>query len=133
MVFHLMVAKASLSNNGDQKIFNASALWTKKLKKKGRTISLTLGQKFDEDDANGFLNSENSFYNTLGLLDSIRFIDQYKTNKTRNSGFNSNLAYTEPLSKTFSVILNYGLNLGNSIAERESFNKSVTGKYDVFR
>ncbi len=124
-------SKRSLSNNGDQKVFNASALWTKKLKKKGRTISLTLGQKFDEDDANGFLNSENSFYNTLGILDSTRIIDQYKTNRTRNSGFNSNLAYTEPLSKTFSVILNYGLNLGNSIAERESFNKSVTGKYDI--
>ncbi|OYX95380.1 MAG: TonB-dependent receptor, partial [Sphingobacteriia bacterium 35-40-5] len=105
-------SKRSLSNNGDQKIFNASALWTKKLKKKGRTLSLTLGQQFDEDDASGFLNSENSFYNTLGILDSIRLIDQYKTNLVRSSGFNSNLAYTEPLSKSFSVILNYGLNLG---------------------
>ncbi|WP_276364443.1 TonB-dependent receptor [Daejeonella sp. H1SJ63] len=124
-------SRRNLSNNGDQKIFNASALWTKKLKKKGRTISLTLGQKFDEDDASGFLNSENSFYNTQGMLDSIRLIDQYKTNLTRSSGFNSNLAYTEPLSKTFSVILNYGLNLGKSIAERESFNKSGTGRYDL--
>ncbi|HQS51599.1 MAG TPA: outer membrane beta-barrel protein, partial [Daejeonella sp.] len=124
-------SKRSLSNNGDQKIFNASALWTKKLKKKGRTLSLTLGQQFDEDDASGFLNSENSFYNTLGILDSIRLIDQYKTNLVRSSGFNSNLAYTEPLSKSFSVILNYGLNLGSSIAERESFNKSGTGKYDI--
>lgn len=124
-------SKRALSNNGDQKIFNASALWTKKLKKKGRTLSLTLGHQFDEDDANGFLNSENSFYNTLGIVDSIRFIDQYKTNLTKSSGFNSNLAYTEPLSKTFSVILNYGLNLGTSIAERESYNKSGTGKYDL--
>ncbi len=124
-------SKRSLSNKGDQKIFNASALWTKKLKKKGRTLSLTLGQKFDEDDASGFLNSENSFYNSLGTLDSTHIIDQYKTNRVSSSGFNSNLAYTEPLSKTFSVILNYGLNLGNSIAERESYNKSVSGKYDL--
>lgn len=124
-------SKRSLSNDGKQKNFNASALWTKKLKKKGRTLSLTLAHQFGEDDANGFLNSENSFYNTLGVLDSIRLIDQYKTNLTKNSGFNSNLAYTEPLSKTFSVILNYGLNLGSSVAERESYNKSGTGKYDL--
>lgn len=124
-------SKRTLSNNGDQKIFNTSLLWTKKLKKKGRTLSLTLGQRFDEDDASGFLNSENSFYSTLGTLDSINLVDQYKTNLTRNSGFNSNLTYTEPFTKTFSVILNYGLNLGNSIAERESFNKSGTGRYDL--
>ncbi|MDP3467093.1 MAG: TonB-dependent receptor [Daejeonella sp.] len=122
----------NLSNNGDQKTFNASALWTKKLKKKGRTLSLTLAHQFDEDDATGFLNSENSFYNNQGVIDSIRIIDQYKTNLIRSSGLNSNLAYTEPLSKTFSVILNYGLNLSNSIAERESYNKSGTGKYDLF-
>jgi hypothetical protein len=120
-----------LSNDADQKLFNTSALWTKKLKKKGRTLSLTLGQKYDDDDAAGFLNSENSFFNTLGILDSIQLIDQYKTNFSRNSGFNSNLAYTEPLSKSLSVILNYGMNLNNSIAERKSFNKASTGKYDI--
>ena len=120
-----------LSNDADQKLFNTSALWTKKLKKKGRTLSLTLGQRYDDDDAAGFLNSENSFFNTQGVLDSIQLIDQYKTNLSRNSGFNSNLSYTEPLTKVLSVILNYGLNLNNSTAERKSFNKSATGNYDV--
>lgn len=124
-------SQRSLSNKGDQKLFNASALWTKKLKKKGRTLSLTLGHQFNDDDATGFLNSENSFYNTQGIIDSIRLIDQFKTNKIKNSVLNSNLAYTEPLSKIFSVTLNYGLNLGNNISERESFNKSGTGRYDL--
>ena len=124
-------SKRLLTNEGDEKLFNASALWTKKLKKKGRTLSLTLGQQFSDDDTQGFLNSENSFYNIQGILDSIRLIDQYKTNLTRTSGFNSNLAYTEPLSKTFSVILNYGLNLTNSSADRSSFNQSANRTYDV--
>lgn len=122
----------NLSNKGDQKTFNASALWTKKLKKKGRTLSLTLAHQFDEDDATGFLNSENSFFNSLGVIDSIQIVDQFKTNLIKSSGLNSNLAYTEPLSKTLSITLNYGLNLSNSIAERESYNKSGTGKYDLF-
>lgn len=124
-------SQRSLNNKGNQKLFNASALWTKKLKKKGRTLSLTLGHQFNDDDATGFLNSENSFYNTQGIIDSIRLIDQFKTNKIKNSVLNSNLAYTEPLSKIFSVTLNYGLNLGNNISERESFNKSGTGRYDL--
>lgn len=121
----------SLTNDADERLFNTTALWTKKLKKKGRTISLSLGQQFNEEDASGYLNAENSYFNTQGMLDSIQLIDQYKTNLTRSSGLNSNLAYTEPLSKTFSVILNYGLNLNKSTAERQSFNQSIPGKYDV--
>lgn len=124
-------SKRLLTNDGDQKLFNATALFTKKLKKKGRTLSLTLGQRFNDDETQGYLNSDNSFFNTLGAIDSIQQIDQYKTNFSVSSGFNSNLAYSEPLSKAFSLILNYGLNLTQSHSDRKSFNQSATGKYDV--
>lgn len=120
-----------LSNDGDQTLFNATALLTKKLKKTGRTLSLTLGQRYNRDEASGYLNSENSFYNTTGSLDSIQQIDQYKTNLSRNSGFNSNLAYTEPLSKTFSLILNYGFYYVSSNSDRRSFNQSPAGQYNI--
>lgn len=124
-------SKRSLTNDGDERLFNSSILWTKKLKKKGRTLSLTLGQRFSEEDMQGYLNSNNSFYNIQGVLDSLQVIDQYKTNLSRSSVFNSNIAFTEPFSKTFSVILNYGFNLNNSSAERNSFNKSGRGQYDI--
>ncbi len=121
----------SVSTAGDQRLFNSSLLWNKKLKKKGRTVSLSLGQRYSNEDNDGYLNSANRFYNTTGALDSIQNIDQYKTNLTSMSGFNSNLAYTEPLSKTLSVIVNYGLNYSESNSDRKSFNKSVTGNYDI--
>ncbi len=121
----------SVTTDGNQRMFNSSILLNKKLKKKGRTLSLTLGQRYNDDDSDGYLSSSNSFYNTAGLLDSIQNVDQYKVNQTTASGFNSNLAYTEPLSKTFSVILNYGLNLSESNSDRKSFNQSGTGKYDI--
>jgi hypothetical protein len=121
----------SVTTAGDQRLFNSSLLWNKKLKKKGRTLSLTLGQRYNNDDSDGFLNSSNRFYNTVGVIDSIQNIDQYKVNATQMSAFNSNLAYTEPFSKTFSVILNYGLNYSESNSDRKSFNQSVTGKYDI--
>lgn len=121
----------SVTTAGDQRLFNSSILWNKKLKKKGRTVSLSLGQRYSNEDNDGYLNSNNRFYNDLGTIDSIQNIDQYKTNLTTMSGFNSNLAYTEPLSKVLSLIVNYGLNYSESNSDRKSFNKSITGNYDI--
>lgn len=120
-----------LSNSGDQASFNASILLTKKLKKKGRTLSLTLWQRYSDDDADGYLNSTNRFYDTSGMLDSTQIIDQYKTNINVTSAFNSNLAYTEPLSKYMTLSLNYGLNFGTTNSDRRSFNRSASGSYNL--
>lgn len=120
-----------LSNESDQSLFNATALWNKKLKKKGRTLSLNLVQRLSRDDADGFLNSQNAFYNLSGTLDSIQNIHQYKTDISTSSLSNANLAYTEPLSKTFSVIVNYGIGLTKNTSDRKSFNKSLNGQYDI--
>jgi outer membrane receptor protein involved in Fe transport len=121
----------TLSNDGDQKLFNLSALLTKKFRKKGRTASLSVIQNFNDNQSTGISNSLNTFYNTVGVVDSIRNIDQYKVNDLKASILNTNLTYTEPLSKEFSLVLNYGMGLNNSSADRKSFNKSATGKYDV--
>lgn len=121
-----------VTNESDQSIFNVSAIWNKKLQKKGRTLSLNLVQRMTKEDANGFLNSTNSFYNTSGTLDSIQNINQLKTDESSIAVSNANLAYTEPLSKAFSVIVNYGIGLTKNTSDRKSFNQSVSGKYDVY-
>ncbi|HCN82031.1 MAG TPA: TonB-dependent receptor, partial [Sphingobacteriaceae bacterium] len=121
----------TLSNDADQKIMNASAFWTQKLKKTGRTFSLNISEAFNTNDAKGFLNSTNEFYNTTGQLDSTQQVDQYKTNTGKSSVLASNMTWSEPFSKTFSLILNYGLTLRNETAEKLSFNQSVPGKYDL--
>src|SRR5690606_33281678 len=48
-----------VNNEGDSKSFGANALWNKKLRKKGRTVSIRLAQTMDKDDVTGFLNAEN--------------------------------------------------------------------------
>lgn len=122
----------NLTNEGDQRLFNATAFWNKKFKKAGRTVSLNIKQGFNENATDGFLNSVNNFYNTQGVLDSVQNIDQYKTNNSISSVFNSNLALTEPLIKTLSVVVNYGFDRNHSSSDRQSFNQSLTGEYDVF-
>lgn len=121
----------SLTNDNTQKLFNTSILWTKKLKTPGRTLSLSFRHTSDENDSEGFLNTRNSFYSTQGLLDSLQLVDQFKKNGLNSNAISSNLTYTEPISKTFSVVINYGAGINNSRSDRRSFNQSGSGLYDV--
>jgi hypothetical protein len=123
----------SLTNNADQQLFNASALYTKRLKKPGRTLSLSVIAGITESKGTGFLKSRLNLYDTTGRLDSTKtqFIDQFKTNNTKTSKLNTNLTYTEPLSKALSMILSYGINLNNSNSDRKSFDQSTPGNYNV--
>jgi hypothetical protein len=127
----LLLNKSSrkLSNDSHDKIFDANLFWTKKLKKKGRTLSLNIGQSINESKSNGFLKSENDFFNPKGTQDSSQVIDQFKTNTIRSSVFSTNLAYTEPLSKALTLIVSYGFGTSNSSANRKSFNQSPDGNY----
>ncbi|MFD1258665.1 outer membrane beta-barrel protein [Mucilaginibacter terrae] len=104
--------------DGDQKTFNFSAFYTKKLKKAGRTLSVNLSQSTDENDNKGFLYS-----NVTGKRNQLT--DQYKINKINTNIFNSNITYSEPFSKTFSMIANYGIGLSNSTADRKAFSPSI--------
>jgi len=128
----LNTSTRTLTNDADDKIFNINAFLTKKLKKKGRTLSLNLSQSVTDNKTDGFLKSNNTFYKTNPTRDSIVIVDQQKINSIENSVFKSNLAYTEPLSKTLTVIVNYGLTLSSGRSNRKSYNQSPTGKYDDF-
>jgi hypothetical protein len=110
---------------GDQNTFNFSAFYTKKLKKAGRTLSVNLSQSIDENDNEGFLYSNIDAYDTLGVLSRKQLTDQYKINKIKTNIFNSNITYSEPFSKTFSMIANYGVGASNSTADRRSFSPAI--------
>jgi hypothetical protein len=120
----------TVSNDGTQRMFNGKILFTKKLKKLGRTYSINLNESVNDNNSKGFLNSTSHFY-TQGNIDSTQVIDQLKTLQSKNSVFNSNLTYSEPFSKTFSLILNYGFGLSNSTADRKSYNRDAEGAYSL--
>ena len=122
----------NLRNTVDAQIFNASAFYTKKFKKKGRTFSWNLSEAYNESQAKGYLKTDIDYFNPAGQQDSSQTVDQYKTNRLVNSLINSNMTYTEPLSKTVSIIFNYGLGFDNSSADRKSFNKAPDGAYTLF-
>ena len=118
-------------NTVDQKAFNASALYTHKFKKLGRTFSLNVTEAYSQNQAHGFLKSGIQFYNAQGLQDSVQAIDQYKTNNLKSQALNTNVTYTEPFTKAFAIVLNYSIGINNSSADRKSFNASSPGNYSV--
>lgn len=115
----------SITNDVDNQIFNASVLYTKKLKKLGRTISVGVNGNINNSDAKGHLFSDVTYYN-IGTIphDSVVNTDQDKTTTTRYNAINSNITYTEPLNKKASFILNYGFSNNNNENDRKSFNKA---------
>ncbi|RZK40863.1 MAG: TonB-dependent receptor [Pedobacter sp.] len=119
-----------LTSTGTEKSFNATAFYTKRLRKKGRTFSLNINQGVDDNDLEGFLNSQNNFYAPDGSLTGSELIDQFKISKTKSLSSSARATYTEPLSEKLSLVLNYAIGLSSSNAERKSFNSSGV-RYDL--
>jgi Outer membrane protein beta-barrel family len=118
-------------NNTDGKIFDASAFYTKKFKKKGRTFSLNLSETLNQSNAHGNLKSTANFFDPTGALTQTIVTDQLKTSTTNSSTLTSNATYTEPLMKDFALVFNYAIAYNHGISDQRSFNQSVHGVYNV--
>lgn len=119
----------SSSNTGQQNL-TGGVLYTKKLKKIGRTFSLNLIGTVNKINTTGYLNSKINFY-TNGLPDSSQLTDQFKTNITTNNAVNALLNYSEPLSKVMLMMVSYGFASGSSASDQSTFNRLPGGGYDV--
>ncbi|MEO8820430.1 MAG: outer membrane beta-barrel protein [Ginsengibacter sp.] len=119
------------SSKGDNSGVQASAIYRKKFKKKGRTLSVNFSETYTDVSSNGFLNNVSSFYNASGTVFQRDSTDQNKIN-----GNNSNVAgvkatYTEPLSKKSYLEVNYSFYNNNSTQKRLSYDRDLTGKYSM--
>lgn len=131
-----VLANKDMVNNSQRKtssVFdiggvNSSILWRKKLKKKGRTVSVFFAENYNRTNGEGLLDAQTNFYK-MGRVDSVQNTDQRKTTNNEAISINSNITYTEPLSKSSSLVINYGINLDNNHSNKLSFNQNSEGKY----
>lgn len=112
--------------------FGGNALFRKKLKKKGRTISSTVSLAYNDSKQNGDLYTKNTFYNSgTALPDSVT--NQKNTREAVTRSIGANLVYTEPVGKRslleFSGFFN--TNTGNSKRVTYDYG-TLSGKYDQF-
>jgi hypothetical protein len=127
----LNINERNVDNDVDQQLFNFSAFYTKKLKKKGRTLSVNFATGFTDNKSTGFLKSNLGLYDEQSQLDSSQVVDQLKTDKTKTSKVNTNVTYTEPISKYLSAIISYGLSFNNSNSDRRSYDQSAPTVYNL--
>ncbi|MDE3248365.1 MAG: TonB-dependent receptor family protein [Bacteroidota bacterium] len=118
----------NLSSTGDTRTFGGNLLFKKKFAKKGRTLSVNLNEQYEKGNSEGYLYANNQFYKG-NVPFSTQVTDQFKNYLNEKSTFDSKLTYSEPLSKASSLLISYGITVNNSRSNRNSFNKSSSGKY----
>jgi hypothetical protein len=119
------------STTGDKDVLNSYLIWRKKLGKAGRTLSVTVRENYTDDKSTGFLNSQTQFFqNGQQYKDSL--VNQQKDYHTVSTLIDSKATYTEGLSKTSFLTVNYGVVISNSRSNRDSYNKAAgADKFDV--
>jgi outer membrane receptor protein involved in Fe transport len=119
------------TNNSDTHKFDASVFFTKKLKKKGRTLSVLIGGTADDNYGTGFLKSNLRYFGDDSVK-SAEPTDQYKTSDSKNRVLNTNLTYTEPITKALALVINYGFNLDHASSDQRAYSRAGgNGGYTV--
>jgi len=120
-----------ITSAGDNKTYYWSALYRKKFKKQGRTLSIFANQNYLDKQTDGYLLADTKYFNSRGLVreDSI---DQKKINGNSQNVFMARATYTEPLSKRAVLEFNYAVKNDGSESLRQTYESSVTGsgKYE---
>jgi hypothetical protein len=112
------------TNTTENQDFTSELSYRKRLKKAGRTISYVGNFSNNVRLGDGFLFSDNYFYdNNTGLENDYKNIDQKKTNNERQQTIQNSIIYTEPLSKKWNLELTYRNNFSRNNAERNTLER----------
>lgn len=104
-------------------------LYRHSFQKRGRSISLDVNPSYNGSKGSSNFNSYNTYYATTTLIDTV---DQQSNLNKFGLNSNSNITYTEPLSKTSFLSLNYVFIYNTSESEKNTFNKnSVSNDYSL--
>ena len=125
-------ADRTLNSSGNNDNFNGQVTWLQKLNTEGRTLSLDAHINNYKSDYTGFLWSRDEFYDSVGAVDSMELIDEYRIERNRSLILDSRVVYAEPIDqqKMSTIAVDYGIHLDNSNAGRQTFDRSAAGKYD---
>lgn len=121
---------ASQNNNSSTSTnsrLNNQLTFNKKLKKKGRTLSLNTGYNYTYNDGLGKLTGLTNYQ--LSGAPIINNIDQQKEQHQVNNSINADVTYTEPLTSKLLLKTSYGISNENSHSNKNTM-ESVTPDED---
>lgn len=111
--------------------FNPYVYFSRKFRKKGRSISASMNSIISESNRDNLNQSKNTFYQDTGSITDNR--DQLAKNKNQNNTFNFNAGYTEPVSDsaTVSFEVKYQTRSSRDIRNVNDFD-NATGQYSKY-
>ncbi len=113
------------NTNTDSWRIAGQLLFRHKFKTEGRTFSISVNPKMNESKSTNFNYSRTDRFDLLpGNQVAKDTLDQKILNDQTGNGINSNLSYTEPISKLFSLELTYLYNYEKNSRDR------ITNNYD---
>lgn len=115
-------------NNGLN--FNGNLFFSRRFKKRGRGISLTLSSNGSNQESATINIGNNAFYRTNGDI-TIDSLNQLGDMKSENSSFNVSVTYSEPITKSLNLLVRAGYSRSNSNSDRVTTNYNpASGKYE---
>ncbi len=102
--------------------FANDLLFRHAFEKRGRSISVNLNTQLNDKNGSSRLYSKNLYFTNLEVPGDT--IDQQSYTTSNGTTLGGNFVYTEPISKTGQLQLNYGLTLSNSNSDKETYNMS---------
>ncbi len=119
------------TSNTDGFNFQNNLLFRKKLKKRGRTFSLSLQTSLNNSNGDGSNQSVTGFYNPDGSLNRRDTLNQRFTTDGNLRGYNAKAIYTEPLFRR--SLLEFSVGRSDSKNTSDKITKDyngLNGKYD---
>jgi hypothetical protein len=118
----------TLSASGDKNIFKSSVLYLKKMKKASRTLSVAADFNMGNQEAASYLKSSGYFFGPGQTVVDSLLLDQYKPTSVKENKEGVKIAFTEPLSATTYLEINYLLTASQSTSSKLTYNKK-SGEY----
>jgi hypothetical protein len=123
-------SKTNSTSVTDAVAISNTLLLRKKFVKKGRTISSTLTQGYNNSSSNSNQYTDQLFYYPGVIKDSL--LDQRSNRKGLTESYSANLVYTEPLGKKSLLEFNTFLNKNNSNSSKKVYDKNGSNNlYDA--
>ncbi len=98
--------------------FSNSLTFRHKFKKKSRTLSLNLSQRYNDKAGDSYLNSEDLFFGGAPGSDTL---NQLSLLDIQGWTLSSNLSYTEPVGESGMVMLSYRFSQTEDNSDRQTF------------
>lgn len=105
--------------------YNGNINFTKKFKRKGRTLSIDLQPDVKKNTTDQNTLNKTSYYDVTGNLDRTDNLDLFKDDSGSQNSIASKISYSEPIGKKFILQTSYSFKNVYSESYKQTFDKNV--------